>query len=136
MKLSEIVSNYRAEHYLTVEEFAERCGLSKGYISMIEREVNPRNNKPISPTFDSIKKIAHGMSMTVNEFAALLDNDAAMNLLKQKMDKYRAMDDHILQIGGYENREFSEKLITAYLQADDDTKKIIRMLLHIDGGEQ
>jgi hypothetical protein len=75
------------------------------------------------------------MSMTVNEFASLLDNDAAMNLLKQKMDKYRAMDDHILQIGGYENREFSEKLITAYLQADDDTKKIVRMLLHIDGGE-
>ena len=34
-----------------------------------------------------------------------------------------------------QGKQFSEKLITAYMQADDDTQKIVRMLLKIDGGE-
>lgn len=135
MKLSEVISNYRSAHNLTVEEFAEKCGLSKGYISMIERGINPRNNKPISPTIDSVRKIAHGMSMSINELIPMLDSDTTIRLLKEKMDDYSVIDNRILQIGSYENREFSEKLITAYLQADDDTKKIVRMLLKIDGGE-
>jgi hypothetical protein len=34
-----------------------------------------------------------------------------------------------------ENKMAADRLYDAYLKADDDTKKIVRMLLHIDGGE-
>ena len=136
MKLSEIVSRFRTENNLSIDEFAAKCGLSKGYISMIEREINPRNKKPISPTIDTVRKLAGGMSMKCDDLISMLDNDTAMNLLKQKMDDYKVIDDRILlQAGGYEERLLIEKLATAYILADPNTQKIVRMLLKIDGGE-
>ena len=47
MNLGEIVKNYRDQHSLTMDEFAERSGLSKGYISMLEKNKNPANDKNI-----------------------------------------------------------------------------------------
>ena len=54
MTLGNIVKQYRADNDLSMDEFARRCSLSKGYISMIENGINPRNNKPIAPTLPSI----------------------------------------------------------------------------------
>lgn len=136
MKLSEIISNYRKENGLSMDEFAQKCNLSKGYISMIERDTNPRNDEPISPTFITMQKIAKGMSMETDELIAMLDHGTAMNLHRQKMNDYRAIDQRLLQLGNYEKRLMIEKLAVAYFATDENTQKIIRMLLHIDGGEQ
>ena len=62
MTLGNIVKQYRSEKDLSMDEFAKRCSLSKGYISMIENEINPRNNKPIAPTLPSLSKIATAMN--------------------------------------------------------------------------
>lgn len=61
MTIGEIIKEYRTEHGLTMQEFADKCGFSKGYISMLENNMNPRTKKPISPALDKIKIIADVM---------------------------------------------------------------------------
>jgi transcriptional regulator with XRE-family HTH domain len=48
---------------------------------------------------------------------------------------YRAIEDRIVQTGGVKRDPIYDKLIAAYADADPKTQKIVRMLLHIDGGE-
>lgn len=58
MSLSEFLRNYRAEHELSMDDLAKRCGLSKPYISMLEKN---RNSK-----YDDIfyKEAHHEISRT------------------------------------------------------------------------
>ena len=39
MKLSEYIKIYRKANKMTVQEFADKAGLSKGYISQLENEL-------------------------------------------------------------------------------------------------
>ena len=55
MTLGEIVKEYRIAHNMSMDVFASRSGLSKGYISMLEKNVNPKNGKPITPSIETIK---------------------------------------------------------------------------------
>ena len=50
MNLGTLVKEYRTNNSLTMEEFAKKCGLSKGYISMLEKNQNPKSGKPIITT--------------------------------------------------------------------------------------
>lgn len=49
MFLGEIVKKYRLEHKISMDEFARLSGLSKGYISMLEKNENPRTKKTDIP---------------------------------------------------------------------------------------
>ncbi len=66
MTLGTLVKDYRTNHRLSMDEFARSCPLSKGYISMIENGINPRNQKPIAPTLSSLEKLANGMHMDLD----------------------------------------------------------------------
>ena len=81
MKLSDIVKNYRLEHNLSVSEMAKRSGLSKGYISMIERGINPRTNTPISPTLNTLNKLSRGMNVDLEELLNCMDPEESVNLV-------------------------------------------------------
>lgn len=81
MTLGGIVRRYREDNNISMDEFARRCSLSKGYISMIENNINPRNNKPIAPTLPSITKIASGMSLELDELLKLIDKDQPVTLI-------------------------------------------------------
>lgn len=84
MTLGNIVKQYRLDNSFSMDEFAKRCSLSKGYISMIENEINPRNNKPIAPTLPSIMKIATAMNMELDELLKIMDGGQKVTLIHQK----------------------------------------------------
>lgn len=84
MTLGNIVKQYRIDNALSMDEFAKRCSLSKGYISMIENGINPRNNKPIAPTLPSIMKIAVAMNMELEELLKTMDGEQKVTLIHQK----------------------------------------------------
>jgi transcriptional regulator with XRE-family HTH domain len=75
MLLGEIVKKYREDNKLTMEDFAKKSNLSKGYISMLEKSINPNTNKPIRPTITTINSIAKAISMDFNELFNLLDEN-------------------------------------------------------------
>ena len=63
MTLGEIVNEYRRNNNLTMDEFAKLSKLSKGYISMLEKNKNPNNGKPIAPGLDTFRQIAKAINM-------------------------------------------------------------------------
>lgn len=74
MKLGDLIREYRESHDLSQRQFADICGLSNGYISMLERGVNPNTQKPITPTIPQLKKIADGLGMTIAEMIDKVDD--------------------------------------------------------------
>ena len=74
MKLSELIIAYRYEHSLSQRQLAARCNLSTGYISLIEKEVNPQTGKRMVPTLGVLNKLAVGMGMTIDELLSACDD--------------------------------------------------------------
>ena len=67
MELGEKIKAYRREHNISQREFARRCNLSNGYISMLENGENPATGESISPTITILKSIAAAMCVSTTE---------------------------------------------------------------------
>lgn len=80
MDLGKIIKEYREKHNLTMQEFANRCKLSKGYISMLEKGAHPRSGNKITPSIDTIARIATGMRITTDELVIQLDDNQKISL--------------------------------------------------------
>lgn len=83
MTLGDILKQYREDNKISMDEFSKRSSLSKGYISMLENNTNPRNNKPIAPTLPTIKKIAIGMNMDLDSLFKILDGEQEISLVAE-----------------------------------------------------
>ena len=86
MTLGDIIRSYREINNITLGEFANTCSLSKGYISMLENNINPRNNKPISPTLPSMAKVASGMGIDLDTLLKMLDKKQPVQLTSDKVE--------------------------------------------------
>ena len=97
MTLGEAVHNYRQEHGLTMNEFAKLCQMSKGYISMLEKNKNPRNGKPIVPSIATYSNIATAMNIKVDDLMRMIDKDQPVSLPappstdSEYIEKYKAL---------------------------------------------
>lgn len=86
MTLRELVMDFRKEHGISQRQFANMCGLSNGYISMLERNSNPKTGLPVTPSLTALKKIAQGMGMTLNDLFLQAD-DMPVDLLQEESEK-------------------------------------------------
>lgn len=80
MKLGEIIKFFRKKNEMTMQEFADRAGLSKGYISMLEKSQHPQSQRRLVPSFETYLKVASAMSMSIDELVALLDDNETVRL--------------------------------------------------------
>ena len=67
MTLGDIIIQYIKEHDLSQRQFALQCGVSNGYISMLEDGKNRKTGKPITPSIPKLKLVASGMGMTLHD---------------------------------------------------------------------
>ena len=74
MKLSELIIEYRREHGISQRQMASQCSLSTGYISLIEKEINPQTGKPMVPSLDVLNKLAKGMGITLDNLLSVCDD--------------------------------------------------------------
>ena len=84
MRLRELIRSYRESHRLSQRQFANQCGLSNGYISILEKGINPNTGKPVTPTIPQLKKLADGMAMSLNEMLEKVDDmpiDLSSNII-------------------------------------------------------
>lgn len=96
MTLGEIVKKYREDNSLSMYAFAKRCSLSKGYISMLENNINARNNKPIAPTITSMNKIAFGMGIELDKLFELMDGTQLVSLKNEKPTSSKGVKINVL----------------------------------------
>lgn len=74
MTLKELIIHYREDNGLSQRQFAALCGLSNGYISMLERETNPKTGEKITPTLQALQKLACGMHTSLSNLLTKLDD--------------------------------------------------------------
>lgn len=73
MELKDIIKSYREAHRLSQREFAAQCeGITHGYISMIENDLNKSTGKPPRPSMDKLERIARGMGMSFEELRNMI----------------------------------------------------------------
>lgn len=70
MTIGELIKTYRMEHSISMDEFAAKSGISKSYISMLEKNENPKTKLPITPTTKTLGAVASAMRISV---AALIE---------------------------------------------------------------
>lgn len=67
MNIGDIIKEYRAKYNVTMDDFAQMSGLSKGYISMLEKNENPRTKLPIMPTTKTLQAVSQALNISVFE---------------------------------------------------------------------
>lgn len=87
MLLGDIIYQYRENHDLSLRAFANKCGLSYTYISMLEKNKDYRTGKPIAPTLDSVKYIAKAMGLSIDELLKIIDDEQEFKM-NEEAPKY------------------------------------------------
>ena len=119
MTLKEYVIEYRKSHKISQRKFAAMCDLSNGFISMLEKGDNPHTQKPITPSLPTLKKLATGMGISLDELLSVTD-DIQLNLTAFDLEDSSTME------------FFSDKeiqLIEAYRKATPTDQQIVELAL-------
>ena len=83
MTIGQIIKNFRVEHGLSQDDMAERTGLSKSYISILERNRNPKTGEPPVASLKTIKLVAQAMSADFDAVFSQLDPDMKIAIGEQ-----------------------------------------------------
>ncbi len=89
MTLGEVIKKYRDDHDLSMADFAELSGMSKAYVSLLEKGTRPGSNKPIDPSTEMVTKTARAMGMTTPDLWRLITDGQQLN-----WDSAISMEDH------------------------------------------
>lgn len=81
MTLGDIIKEYRSLHGMSMDDFSQRSGISKAYISLLEKNRHPRTGMPIIPSVSIINKAAIGMGMDFNDLFFMIDGNVDVSPL-------------------------------------------------------
>ena len=120
MTLGEYIKKYRDAHDLSQRQFSSVCGVSNGYISMIESGKNPKTGEPITPSPQTVRVIANGMGLTMQELLSEVD-DLYLDLTgyEKQPPSVEGLSELAMQIAQIVDRlpEESRQLLLAEVQA-------------------
>lgn len=88
MTLGELIKGYRSAHEMSMDDFAQKSGISKAYISLLEKNKHPKTGKPIAPSVDSIRKAAIGMNIDFNTLFGMVDGNVDLSPQAELMTSY------------------------------------------------
>ena len=78
MTLGDYIKEYRLSRKYSMDDFAQLTGISKAYISILERNYNPSTGKAAIPSLDVIKRVAGATGIDFNDLIAMLDSEQAV----------------------------------------------------------
>ena len=84
MTLGDYIKEYRQSHNYSMDDFARSTGMSKAYISILERNFNPSTGKAAIPSLETIKRVAIATGVDFNDLISLLDGNQEVSLHKGK----------------------------------------------------
>lgn len=86
MTLGDVIKKYREEHSLSMDSFSKASGISKAYISLLEKNKHPKTGKEIAPSIDIIKQAASGMGLDFDYLFNMIDDE--VDLSRQPLPPY------------------------------------------------
>lgn len=67
-ELGKMLRELREEKRMSLREFSERLGISHAYLNKLEIGKDSRTGKEITPTIETLTKLAEGLGMSTKEF--------------------------------------------------------------------
>ncbi len=80
MTLGDVIKEYRQKKGISMETFAKASGLSKGYISMLEKNMNPSTKQAITPSIATYRAVSKAMGRSVDDLILAVDGDSPISL--------------------------------------------------------
>ena len=80
MKIGKWVKQYRERNGLSMQAMADLCGFSKAYIGMLEKGINNRTGKELSPTIQTFNRIATATGIDLDKLLKTLDKDQSVTV--------------------------------------------------------
>lgn len=96
MTLGDIIKEYRKNHDMSMDNFSERSGISKAYISLLEKNKHPKTGKTIAPSIQCIKQAADGMGMDFNILFGMIDGDVTLHPIEKNTQKKNGVTINVL----------------------------------------
>lgn len=75
MKIGDVIKKYRDEHGESQRSMAKKLGCSYAYIGMMENGINPKTNKPISPSLEIFQRMASLLHTDIDGLLMMLDDN-------------------------------------------------------------
>ena len=72
---------------MSLQDFANLIGTSKSYIHMLEKNINPKTQNPISPSLETLKLIANAMSIDIETLLKSLNPEQEIILNETKYEE-------------------------------------------------
>ena len=125
MNLGEIIKKFRDDNELSMDKFAKMSGLSKAYISVLEKNKRPQTGKPVTPSIPVIKNVAEAMNMSFDELFNMLEDNQIVSI---------GLDDVIKKITEVSVQLHTDRQIKVYDFATEQLKeqKILHMSDYIE----
>ena len=114
---------------MSLREFARLCdNISHTQIDSIEKGYDPRTNKPIKPTVETLMKIAKGTGVSVAYLASLASGEQNVENKKIPKDLKRILEEEEITLNGRamsaEDKEKIYKVIEAmYWDAKEQNRR-------------
>jgi len=80
MTLGEIIREYRRSRDMTMRDFEKASGISRAYISLLERNKSAHSNEPVVPSVEIVRKVAKAMFIDFDTLFAMLEDDSMIKL--------------------------------------------------------
>ena len=133
MKLEELIRKYREKEHLTMQEFADRCNLSKGYVSMLEKGKHPQSQRRLVPSLETLKKISVGMGLSMDELLSMLDGNTMVSLVRETPEDTLAPEESRLVRLWRRADEYDRNTVMTVLkryEKAEDPKPPLRLIRH------
>ena len=100
MTLGEMIKRYCEDHAMSMQDFADRSHLSKAYVGMLIKGINPSTKKPVEPTIKTYQQVADAMGMSITDVLRETQGDVPSRYVEitepPKEDRYRKIADAIV----------------------------------------
>ncbi len=122
-QLGRFIEQKRRGLGMSLRDFADLCCISHSYLDSIEKGVDARSGKPISPTIETLQKMALGLKMPLIDLLRVcgyIDSSGNSEIISE------FSDDELMQF----IKEISPKLS---LEDKRDLKEIIKIFVRKSG---
>lgn len=97
--IGEYIRKWRGN--MSLREFAEKCNISHTHLDSIEKGYDPRTNRPVKVTVETLKKIASAMNMTINDLLIQSGDVKIEDLVFDNAESIDSNDSSIIMIPVY-----------------------------------
>lgn len=128
MFLGDIIKKYRVENGISQRDFAKKCDLSYTYISALEKNKDYRSGKPISPTLETVKSVAKGLNISIDDLLKILDDEQEFTLNEDSKENNNKFEYYMCPVYGQISAgqpNWAEENIEGRLPIDPDLMDII-----------